>query len=80
MTGKGGSYHVTPAVPGQLAVEVSLPAPGWWNGDTPATINGGYEYCMGAIIAYRLGLPEMQVVNVSWAQLIGGNTKNFALA
>jgi polar amino acid transport system substrate-binding protein len=80
MTGKQGSYHIAPAVPGQLTIEVSLPAPGWWNGNTPDTMNGGYEYCMGAIMAYRLGLSKMRVVNVSWAQLIGGNTKNFDLA
>ena len=80
MTGQKGSYHISPAIPGQLTVEVSLPAPGWWNGDTPDTIKDGYEYCMGAIMAYRLGLPKMQVVNVSWAQLIGGNTKDFDLA
>jgi len=80
MTGQKGSFHLTPAVTGQLTVEVSLPAPGWWNGDTPDTIKDGYEYCMGAIIAYRAGLDKMQVVNVSWAQLIGGNTKNFDLA
>jgi polar amino acid transport system substrate-binding protein len=80
MTGQKGSFHITPAVPGQLTVEVSLPAPGWWNGDTPETIKDGYEYCMSAIIAYRAGLDKLQVVNVSWAQLIGGNTKNFDLA
>jgi polar amino acid transport system substrate-binding protein len=80
MTGQKGSAHLTPAVPGQLTVEVSLPAPGWWNGDTPETIKDGYEYCMSAIIAYRAGLDKLQIVNVSWAQLIGGNTKNFDLA
>jgi len=80
ITGQKGSFAITPATPGQLTVEVSLPAPGWWNGDTPETIKDGYEYCMGAIIAYRAGLDKMQVINVSWAQLIGGNTKNFDLA
>lgn len=80
MTGQKGSYQITPAVPGQLTVEVALPAPGWWNGDTPDTIKDGYEYCMASIIAYRAGLPKIAVVNVAWAQLIGGNTKNFDLA
>jgi polar amino acid transport system substrate-binding protein len=80
MTGQKGAFHITPAIPGQLTVEVSLPAPGWWNGDTPDTIKDGYEYCMAANIAYRAGLDKMQVINVSWAQLIGGNTKNFDLA
>ncbi|MBV9521909.1 MAG: amino acid ABC transporter substrate-binding protein [Alphaproteobacteria bacterium] len=35
---------------------------------------------MAAIIAYRAGLPKVQVVNAAWAQLIGGNTNNYDLA
>ncbi|HEY6431336.1 MAG TPA: ABC transporter substrate-binding protein [Acetobacteraceae bacterium] len=80
VTGQKGAYHITPATPGQLTVEVSLPAPGWWNGDTPDTIKDGYEYCMAADIAYRAGLDKVAVVNVSWAQLIGGHTTNYDLA
>lgn len=80
MTGQKGSFQIKPAVAGQLTVEVSLPAPGWWNGDTPEAIKDGYEYCMGAIIAYRTGLPKVVVVNAAWAQLIGGNTNNYDLA
>ena len=80
VTGQKGAYHITPAVPGQLTVEVTLPAPGWWNGDTPDTIKSGYEYCMAANIAYRAGLDKVGVVNAAWAQLIGGNTRNFDLA
>jgi polar amino acid transport system substrate-binding protein len=80
VTGKGGAYQITPVTPGQLTVEVSLPAPGWWNGDTPEAIKDGYEYCMAANIAHRAGLDKIAVVNVSWPQLIGGNTRNFDLA
>ncbi len=80
VTGQKGAFKIAPVMPGQLTVEVSLPAPGWWNGDTPDTIKDGYEYCMAANIAYRAGLDQMVVVNVTWAQLIGGNTKNFDLA
>jgi polar amino acid transport system substrate-binding protein len=80
MTGQKGAFHITPATPGQLTVEVALPAPGWWNGDTPDTIKDGYEYCMAANIGYRAGLDKMVVVNVAWAQLIGGNTNNYDLA
>jgi polar amino acid transport system substrate-binding protein len=80
VTGQKGAYHITPARPGQLTVEVSLPAPGWWNGDTPDTIKDGYEYCMAADIAYRAGLDKVTVVNVSWAQLIGGHTTDYDLA
>jgi polar amino acid transport system substrate-binding protein len=80
MTGQKGAFHIAPVTPGVLTVEVALPAPGWWNGDTPETIKDGYEYCMAADIAYRAGIDKMTVVNVTWAQLIGGNTKNFDLA
>jgi polar amino acid transport system substrate-binding protein len=80
MTGQKGAFHIMPAVPDQLTVEVSLPAPGWWNGDTPEAIKDGFEYCMAAIIAYRAGIPKVTVVNVAWPQLIGGNTKNYDLA
>lgn len=80
ITGKKGSFPLTPAVAGQLTVEVALPAPGWWNGDTPATIKDGYEYCMAANIAHRAGLDKLAVVNVSWDALIAGQTKNFDLA
>ncbi len=78
--GQKGAYHITPAVPGQLTVEVTLPAPGWYNGDTPGTIKDGYEYCMAADIAYRAGLDKLILDNVAWPQLIGGHTKNFDLA
>jgi polar amino acid transport system substrate-binding protein len=80
LTGKKGAFHIAPAVPGQLTVEVSLPAPGWWNGDTPDSIKDGYEYCMAADIAYRAGLDKVKVVNVAWAGLIAGQTKNYDLA
>ncbi len=80
MTGTKGQFPLTPAVPGQLTVEVNLPSPGWWNGDTPDTIKDGYEYCMAANIAYRAGLDKVQVVNVAWDALVAGQTKAFDLA
>jgi polar amino acid transport system substrate-binding protein len=78
--GSKGSYPFTPAIPGQLTVETGLPAPGWWNGESPDTIQDGYEYCMAANIAYRAGLDRLVVVNVSFAQLLGGQTRHFDLA
>ena len=68
------------AIPGQLTVEVNLPAPGFWNGDTPETIKDGFEYCMAANIANRLGLDKVGVVNVAWDALVAGQTKNYDLA
>ena len=55
LTGEKGSIPMTPAVPDQLTVEVTLPGPGWWNGDTPDSIKDGFEYCMAANIANRAG-------------------------
>jgi polar amino acid transport system substrate-binding protein len=45
MSGAKGSIPLEkPAKAGQLTVEVSLPAPIWWNGDTPEAIKDGMEY------------------------------------
>ena len=78
--GQKGQLAMTPAIPGQLTVEVNLPAPGFWNGDTPDTIKDGFEYCMAANIANRLGLDKVGVVNVAWDALVAGQTKNYDLA
>ena len=80
LTGQKGQFALTPAVAGQLTVEVNLPSPGWWNGDTPDTIKDGYEYCMAANIAYRAGLDKVAVTNVAWDALVAGQTKAFDLA
>jgi polar amino acid transport system substrate-binding protein len=78
--GTKGEIPLTPVKAGQLTVETSLPAPGWWNGDTPETIKDGYEYCMAANIAHRAGLDKVEVINVAWDALIAGQTKEFDLA
>ena len=80
VTGQKGAFALTPAKAGQLTVEVNLPAPGWWNGDTPDTIKDGFEYCMAANIAYRAGLDQVAVTNVAWDALVAGQTKAFDLA
>ncbi len=80
LTGAKGSIPLTPANAGQLTVEVNLPAPGWWNGDTPESIADGYEYCMAANIAHRAGLDKVAVVNVAWDALVAGQTKDFDFA
>jgi polar amino acid transport system substrate-binding protein len=78
--GRKGQFEMTPAVAGQLTVEVNLPAPGFWNGDTPDAIKDGFEYCMAANIANRIGLDKVAVVNVAWDALVAGQTKNYDLA
>src|SRR3954451_8710899 len=51
ITGKPNSISITPVKADTLTVETTLPAPGWWNGTTPGSINGGYEYCMAGNLA-----------------------------
>jgi polar amino acid transport system substrate-binding protein len=80
VSGVAGSIALTPAKAGQLTVEVNLPAPGFWNGDTPESIKDGFEYCLAADIAHRAGLAKVAVVNVAWDALVAGQTKNFDLA
>jgi polar amino acid transport system substrate-binding protein len=77
---KGSIPVANPAKAGQLTVEVSLPAPIWWNGDTPEAIKDGMEYCLAAEIAYRAGFEKLEVVNVGWDPLVTGQTSGFDLA
>ncbi len=79
VTGTKGAEHINPMVPGELTVRANLPAPGWWNGDTPDSVKDGYEYCMAANIAYRAGLDKVHVVTAAWTQVISGAAKNFDL-
>ncbi len=77
---KGSVPIANPAKAGQITVEVSLPAPIWWNGDTPEAIKDGMEYCMAAEIAHRAGYDKLEVVNVGWDPLVTGQTSNFDFA
>jgi len=77
---KGSVPIASPAKAGQLTVEVSLPAPIWWNGDTPEAIKDGMEYCLAAEIAYRAGFEKLEVINVGWDPLVTGQTSGFDLA
>lgn len=77
---KGSAAIAAPAVPGQLTVAVSLPAPVWWNGDTPDAIKDGMEYCLAAEIAWRAGYDKLKVVAVEFVPLVSGQTSGFDLA
>jgi polar amino acid transport system substrate-binding protein len=65
---------------GPLKVATSLPAPGFWNGDTPDTIDGGFEYGMAQDIAEQLGYDGVDLSNVSFDALVAGKAKGFDLA
>jgi polar amino acid transport system substrate-binding protein len=81
VTGTKGSIPITqPAKAGQFTVVVSLPAPIWWNGDTPESIKDGMEYCLAAEIAWRAGYDKFDLVNVGWDPLVTGQVADFDLA
>lgn len=77
---KGSLGDVKLTTDGELTVATNLPAPGFWNGDDPDSINGGFEYCMAADIATSLGLDKVKVVNVSFDALVAGQTGGFDVA
>lgn len=80
LTGAKGSIPVgAPATPGQLTVQVSLPAPVWWNGTTADAIKDGMEYCMAAEIAWRAGYDKLKVVPIVWTDLVAGKTSGYDL-
>src|SRR4051812_42497709 len=79
--GQKGSIPVpNPAKPGQITLEAALPAPIWFNGDTPDSIKDGMEYCLAAEIAWRAGYDKLELVNVGWDPLITGQTSDFDFA
>jgi ABC-type amino acid transport substrate-binding protein len=80
VSGPRGSVKLVTLVPGALSVRPDLPAPGWWNGDSPDTIKDGFEYCMAANMAYRAGLDRVIVVNRSFAQVLTGHAQGFDIA
>jgi len=75
-----GEAGFTPVTADTLTVVTSLPAPGFWNGDDPAAITGGYEYEIALALQDRLGLANMKVLNVSFDQLVAGQVGDFDVA
>lgn len=80
VSGQRGSIKLNTVVPGALSVRPNLPAPGWWNGDSPDTIKDGFEYCMAANMAYRAGLDRVILVNRSFARILTGQARGFDIA
>jgi len=81
VTGEKGSVPLAETVnPGVLTVKTNLPAPGWWNGNTPDTIDSGFEYCIAANIAHLAGLDGVKVEEVSFPALIAGQERGFDLS
>jgi polar amino acid transport system substrate-binding protein len=68
-----------PATSGVLTVATNLPGPGFWDGNSPSTMTGGFEYGMAKYMAAALHL-RLNVVNVAWDGLVAGEVKGFDLA
>jgi polar amino acid transport system substrate-binding protein len=76
--GGGGAFE--PVTEDTLTIVTNLPAPGFWNGDDPAEITGGYEYEIALALQERLGLGSLEVVQVSFDQLVAGQVGDFDVA
>jgi polar amino acid transport system substrate-binding protein len=70
----------TPVTEDTLTVVTSLPAPGFWNGDDPGSLTGGFEYGMAEEIARLAGLSNVEYKNVSFDALVSGQTGGYDLA
>jgi polar amino acid transport system substrate-binding protein len=70
----------SPVEEGVLTVATNLPAPGFWNGDDPSAIEGGFEHGIATELAERLGLDGVNVVNVSFDALVAGQARDFDIA
>jgi polar amino acid transport system substrate-binding protein len=75
-----GSTNFTPVTDDTLTVVTSLPAPGFWEGDDPNNITGGYEYEIAKALQDRLNLGKLKIVNVSFDQLVAGQVGDFDVA
>lgn len=75
--GERGSISLETIAADTLTVATVLPNPGWYNGVSPEKIEDGFEYCMGAEIAYRAGLDKVRLVNMAWDQYISGTASNY---
>jgi polar amino acid transport system substrate-binding protein len=78
--GDPGTVELDPVAAGVLTVQTNLPSPGWWKGETPETLDGGYEYCLAANVAHRAGLDSLVIENVSFDALVAGQTQDFDMA
>jgi polar amino acid transport system substrate-binding protein len=76
----GAAADFTPVTEDTLTVVTSLPAPGFWNGDDPSAITGGYEYDIALALQEGLGMGDLEIVNVSFDQLVAGQVGDFDVA
>jgi polar amino acid transport system substrate-binding protein len=57
---------------GTLTVGTELPAPPFWLGEDYDSIEGGFEYDLASAMADKLGLDEVEVVQMPFAGVVSG--------
>jgi polar amino acid transport system substrate-binding protein len=63
----------TPRHDGVLTVATNLPAPGFWEGSSAATVHGGFEYGIAQEMARRFHLGRVRVVDEPFTGITGGS-------
>jgi polar amino acid transport system substrate-binding protein len=76
----GAAADFTPVTDDTLTVVTNLPGPGFWNGDDPDNIDGGYEYEIAKALQEGLGMNDLKVENVSFDALVAGQVGDFDVA
>lgn len=76
---RAASGDFTPATPGKLVVATELPAPGFWDGNDPATVHRGFEWALAETIAADLGL-DLTVRQVPFTDIVAGRLHGADLA
>jgi polar amino acid transport system substrate-binding protein len=63
----------TPRHAGVLTVATNLPAPGFWEGSSAATVHGGFEYGIALRMADRFHLGRVRVVDQPFTGITSGS-------
>lgn len=80
VTGEYDSITLETETPDTLTVGYTSIAPATYDGDTEASVDDGFNYCLAANIAHRAGLPEITLKKVDFAQLIVARESGFDVA
>jgi polar amino acid transport system substrate-binding protein len=77
---KGAGVGFKGVKSGKVTVQTALPAPGWWNGDDPSHMTGGFEFELAKDLCAQLGVGKVRIVNVDFDALQAGKTRDFDFA
>jgi hypothetical protein len=65
---------------GKLAVETSLPSPGWWAGSSKDSLTGGYDFELAKDLCAALGIGKVRIVDVPMSTIEAGKPTDFDIA